>query len=67
MMIRICRTNSDNLDFQVLIKELDTDLVKRNGDSQFQYSIYNKIESLSTVVIAYDNDNAIGCVCFKAF
>ncbi len=34
-MIRICRTNSDNLVFQVLIKELDTDLVKRNGDSQF--------------------------------
>lgn len=66
-MIRICRTNSENTDFISLTKELDADLTKRNGDDQFQYHIYNKIELLPTVVIAYRDNYPVGCACFKEF
>ncbi len=66
-MIRICRTNSDDKNLHILIKELDADLHKRNGDDQFQYDLYNKIESLPTVVIAFDDNKPIGCACFKKF
>lgn len=66
-MIQIYRTNSDNTGFNILIKELDADLHKRNGNDQFQYGLYNKIESLPTVVIASDNDKPVGCACFKTF
>lgn len=66
-MIRICRTNSENPDFLLLTKELDADLNRRNGNDQFQYAIYNKIDLLPTVVIAYSDECPVGCACFKGF
>ena len=32
MKIEVCRTGSDNKDFQNLVKELDADLKIRDGD-----------------------------------
>ncbi|WP_165022404.1 GNAT family N-acetyltransferase [Dysgonomonas sp. ZJ279] len=65
--IQIIRTNSDNEDFRLLIKDLDDDLNRRNGEMQYLYDGLNKIESLNTIVIAYDNSSPIGCACFKTF
>ncbi|WP_165041736.1 GNAT family N-acetyltransferase [Dysgonomonas sp. ZJ709] len=65
--IQIIRTTSDNEDFRLLIKDLDDDLNRRNGEMQSLYDGLNKIESLNTIVIAYDNNTPIGCACFKTF
>ncbi|PXV68846.1 acetyltransferase (GNAT) family protein [Dysgonomonas alginatilytica] len=64
-MLELIRTNSENNDFKKLITELDKELSIRNGDTQFQYDIYNKIPFIETVVIAYSNEKAVGCCCFK--
>lgn len=66
-MIEIKRTNSNNPDFRKLIAELDKDLWKMNYSNQGHYDKHNIIESLPTVVIAYNDENAVGCVCFKKF
>lgn len=66
-MINVIRTNSENSDFQLLIKELDKDLWSRNNSIQHEYDQMNKIENIRTVVLAYDSDKPIGCGCFKLF
>ena len=66
-MIKIARTDSNNPDFHKLISLLDSDLNSRYGEIQKQYNPYNKIEFLNTVVIAYSENQAIGCGCFKDY
>jgi len=66
-MIVIKRTDSSNPDFRKLIAELDKDLWKMNYLNQGEYDKHNIIEALPTVVIAYDNETAAGCGCFKKF
>jgi putative acetyltransferase len=64
-LIKVIRTDCSNPDFKKLIAELDKDLWKMNYTNQGHYDKHNIIEDLPTVVIAYDNDTAIGCGCFK--
>jgi putative acetyltransferase len=66
-MIKIAHTDSNNPDFHKLVVLLDFDLTSRYGEIQNQYNPYNKIESLNTVVIAYSEDQPIGCGCFKQY
>ena len=64
-MVKLIRTKSTNPDFRHLIQLLDKDLWLRNGEGQAVYAIYNKIDYLETVVIAYVDDSPVGCGCFK--
>jgi putative acetyltransferase len=67
-MIETKRTDSNNPDFRLLVKELDADLRTRNGDDmQDTYDAFNIIDYLDTVVIVYHNGTPIGCGCFKPF
>ncbi len=66
-MTIIKRTNSDDLDFQPLVKELDKDLAIRDGDEHAFYAQYNKIDTIKHVVVAYENNVAVGCGAIKAF
>lgn len=66
-MTKIVRTTSDNADFQELVELLDQELDARYGLVQKQYKPYNKIVSLDTVVVAYQEGDAAGSGCFKAF
>lgn len=66
-MLELIRTNSENSDFRKLTSALDSELNARNGDTQFQYDIYNKVPFIETVVIAYSDQEAVGCCCFKEF
>jgi GNAT superfamily N-acetyltransferase len=66
-MMTIKRTNSNNTDFHTLVKELDKDLLNRYGQLQQFYNQFNKIENNPNIVIAYINDEAAGCGCFKQF
>ena len=65
--ITIKRTNSNNPHFPELIILLDNDLRERYGDLLLEYDRYNEIVDLDTVLIAYYNDEPVGCVCFKKF
>lgn len=66
-MINIQKCNSENKDFQNLISLLDEDLNSRYGILQAQYDKFNKTESVNTVVVAYQDENPVGCGCFKKY
>jgi putative acetyltransferase len=66
-MIRLIRTDSGNNDFIELVKQLDADLAKRDGDEHSFYAQFNKIISIKHVIVAYENDKAIACGAIKEF
>ena len=61
------RTDSSNKDFRYLVSLLDKDLAIRDGDEHAFYSQFNKIENIRNVVVAYDNENAVGAGAFKEY
>ncbi|MBE9466445.1 GNAT family N-acetyltransferase [Dyadobacter subterraneus] len=66
-MQRILRTNSDNLDFVKLTSQLDIELCRIYNTNPEDYEEYNRITGLPTVVLAYEDEEPIGCGCFKIF
>jgi GNAT superfamily N-acetyltransferase len=66
-MIRIIRTNSDNQDFIGLVKHLDADLAERDGEDHSFYAQFNKIDKIKHVVVAYENDQPVGCGAIKEY
>ncbi|MEO5998151.1 MAG: GNAT family N-acetyltransferase [Chitinophagaceae bacterium] len=66
-MIKTIRTDSDNQDFIELVKHLDTELAKRDGDDHSFYAQFNIIVKIKHVVVAYENDKAIGCGAMKEY
>jgi putative acetyltransferase len=65
--IRLLRADSSNADFVTLVDLLNADLAIRDGDDHEFYQQFNGLEALKNVVVAYDNDVAIGCGAFKKF
>jgi putative acetyltransferase len=66
-MITLKRTNSDDKDFQELVKELDIDLKIRDGEDHSFFAQFNKIDSIKYVVLAYLNDRPVGCGAIKQY
>ena len=66
-MFTLVRSDSNSQDFLDLVQQLDADLAQRYGITQLSYSKYNKIQNIDTIVIAYINNIAVGCGCFKPF
>lgn len=66
-MITIKRTNSDDADFQNLVRDLDKELAIRDGDEHTFYAQFNKIDKIKYVVVAYENETAVGCGAIKTF
>ena len=66
-MLRIVRTDSENGDFQELVKLLDKDLTIRDGAEHAFYAQFNKVDSIKNVVVAYQNQFAVGCGAFKKY
>ncbi len=66
-MITLKRTNSDDLDFQELVKLLDLELQERDGEEHLFYAALNKTNTLNYVVVAYDQGEAIGCGALRAY
>jgi GNAT superfamily N-acetyltransferase len=66
-MIKVIRTDSDNRDFQGLVKLLDADLAIRDGEDHPFYAQYNKIDTIKHVVLAYENEKPIGCGAIKEY
>lgn len=67
MTIKLLRTDSDNSDFRELIILLDRDLQIRDGVEHSFYAQFNKIDKIREVVVAYENETAVGCGAFKEY
>ncbi|MHA3787217.1 GNAT family N-acetyltransferase [Flavobacterium hauense] len=66
-MIRLVRTDSSNPDFKNLVKHLDAYLADRDGDDHAFYDQYNKTDTIKHVIVAYENETAVGCGAFKKY
>ena len=66
-MINCIRTNSENKDFQKLVLELDADLEIRDGEDHSFYAQFNKIDKIKYVIVAYENEIAVGCGAIKEY
>lgn len=66
-MIKLARTNSDNPDFIELVRHLDADLAKRDGEEHSFYAQFNKIDKIKYVIVAYDDDKPVGCGAIKEY
>jgi len=66
-MIKIVRTNSEDPHFIVLVKKLDIYLAEKDGEEHGFYSQYNKLDSIKYVLVAYNNNKAIGCGAIKEY
>lgn len=63
----IKRTNEEDADFLSLVKLLDVELAERDGDEHGFYAQFNKPVGLSGVVVAYRDDESVGCGAFKKY
>jgi putative acetyltransferase len=66
-MYKINRTNTDDLDFQELVVELDKDLAIRDGEEHLFFAQFNKISEIKYVVVIYENEIAVGCGAIKEY
>ncbi|WP_299127213.1 GNAT family N-acetyltransferase [uncultured Winogradskyella sp.] len=66
-MIKLIRTNSKHPDFSSLVKQLDAYLKVTDGDEHDFYNQFNSIENINNVVLAYTNNDVVGCGAFKTF
>lgn len=66
-MLTLTRTNSENPDFISLIRFLDADLAKNNGDQNDFYAQFNKLDKIKHVVIAYEDGQAVACGAIKEY
>lgn len=66
-MINIIRTDSHNSDFNTLVQQLDKELWSRYGDEQSFFDQFNKLYDIRHVVVAYENERAIGCGAIKHY
>jgi putative acetyltransferase len=66
-MLNLIRTNSGNLDFQELVRQLDIELKMRDGDEHAFFAQYNKSDTIKYVVLAYEENIAVGCGAIKEY
>jgi GNAT superfamily N-acetyltransferase len=66
-MILIKRTNSDDKDFQALVKELDLELKVRDGEDHLFYTQLNKTDTIKHPIVAYEQKEALGSWAFREY
>jgi putative acetyltransferase len=66
-MITLKRTTSEDADFRALVTELDKDLAIRDGDEHSFFAQFNKIDLIKHVVVAYQDNEPIGCGAIKQY
>lgn len=66
-MISCKRTDSNNDDFRFLVSQLDAHLRVVDGEEHSFFAQYNKIDLIKHVVVAYDNDEPVGCGAVKEY
>lgn len=66
-MINLIRTSSEQRDFVVLVKSLDAELAKRDGNDHLFYASFNQIGEIKWVVLAYVEEMVVGCGAIKSY
>ena len=66
-MNNLVRTNSENKDFQNLVRQLDADLKIRDGEENLFYAQFNKIARIKFVIVAFEGEIAVGCGAIKEY
>jgi putative acetyltransferase len=66
-MISTSRTNSNDPAFQELVKALDIELQIRDGEEHAFYAQLNKTDYIKHVIIAWENNEAVGCGALRAY
>jgi putative acetyltransferase len=64
-MISLVRTTSENPDFVALVRLLDADLARRDGEEHAFFAQYNGIALLKHVVVLFVEGLAVGCGAIK--
>ena len=65
--MKTIRTDPRNRDFVELVRLLDIELTERDGKDHAFYDQFNKIDNITSVVVAYDNDKPVGCGAIKEY
>lgn len=65
--IQIFRTDSSHPHFMELVKKLDADLAQRDGADHAFYDQFNKITHIKHALVAYEDEQPVGCGAIKAF
>lgn len=66
-MLKIIRTNAINEDFRNLIKKLDEELKITDGEDHAFYNQFNGVDNIKYVVLAYTENDAVGCGAIKRY
>ena len=61
------KTTSDNIDFKMLVAELDFHLVDFYVEEQNFFDQHNTVDAIKNVIVIYDNDIPIGCGGIKEY
>jgi len=61
------RTSSNHPDFTALVKQLDAYLAEKDGSEHSFYAQYNKVDAIKHVILAYENQEPVGCGAIKEF
>ena len=64
-MIRLKRTDSNDQDFIKLVKQLDADLARRDGEEHSFYHQFNSIALIKYALVAYEDPHPVGCGAIK--
>ncbi|MFL0353818.1 GNAT family N-acetyltransferase [Xanthomarina sp. GH4-25] len=66
-MFKLVRTNSKNIDFVYLVKQLNAYLKIMDGKEHDFYNQFNNIDVLKHTIVAYLDNKPIGCGAFKEY
>ncbi|CAM4149742.1 GNAT family N-acetyltransferase [Gillisia limnaea] len=66
-MILLKRTNSEDSDLPLLIKQLDKELAVTDGEDHAFYNQFNKLDKIRYAVIIYEEAEPAGCGAIKEF
>jgi GNAT superfamily N-acetyltransferase len=64
-MVKIERTNAQNISFQNLIQELDNNLWAMYNNHDYKFNVDINVENIETVVLASIGNITVGGGCFK--
>ena len=66
-MITLKRTNSDDPDLPLLIKQLDAELAVTDGEDHAFYDQFNKLDTIKNFIILYQDRLPLGCGALKEY
>lgn len=64
-MFNVIRTDVQNKDFVSLVSQLDIELSIRYATDQEKFNLLNKMDGSAKVVVAFKDNTAVGCGCFR--